>query len=76
MLFGRVGAGKTTLTQALRGEEIKYFKTFLSMAKSLSIKGIGFDGKTPEEIDEIYHSIYSREDEEKYNVVAFKLELL
>ena len=27
MLFGRVGAGKTTLTQALRGEEIKYNKT-------------------------------------------------
>lgn len=27
MLFGRVAAGKTTLTQALRGEEIKYFKT-------------------------------------------------
>ena len=27
MLFGRVGAGKTTLTQALRGEEIKYYKT-------------------------------------------------
>ena len=27
MLLGRVAAGKTTLTQALRGEEIKYFKT-------------------------------------------------
>ncbi|MBE5747139.1 MAG: EutP/PduV family microcompartment system protein [Clostridiales bacterium] len=27
MLIGRVAAGKTTLTQALRGEEIKYFKT-------------------------------------------------
>ena len=27
MLFGRVGAGKTTLTQKLLGEEIKYFKT-------------------------------------------------
>lgn len=27
MLFGRVAAGKTTLTQALRGEEIKYYKT-------------------------------------------------
>ncbi len=27
MLFGRVGAGKTTLTQVLRGEEIKYYKT-------------------------------------------------
>ena len=27
MLFGRVGAGKTTLRQALLGEEIKYDKT-------------------------------------------------
>ena len=27
MLLGRVAAGKTTLMQALRGEEIKYFKT-------------------------------------------------
>ena len=27
MLFGRVGAGKTTLTQALRGETIHYNKT-------------------------------------------------
>ena len=27
MLIGRVAAGKTTLTQALRGEEIQYYKT-------------------------------------------------
>ena len=27
ILIGRVAAGKTTLTQALRGEEIHYFKT-------------------------------------------------
>jgi len=27
ILIGRVAAGKTTLTQALRGEEIRYFKT-------------------------------------------------
>ena len=27
ILIGRVAAGKTTLTQALRGEEIKYFNT-------------------------------------------------
>ena len=27
ILIGRVAAGKTTLTQALKGEEIKYFKT-------------------------------------------------
>lgn len=27
ILIGRVAAGKTTLTQALRGEEIRYYKT-------------------------------------------------
>ena len=27
ILIGRVAAGKTTLTQALRGEELHYFKT-------------------------------------------------
>ena len=27
ILIGRVAAGKTTLTQALRGEEIRYDKT-------------------------------------------------
>lgn len=27
ILIGRSGAGKTTLTQALKGEEIKYHKT-------------------------------------------------
>ncbi len=27
ILIGRVGAGKTTLTQRLRGEEMKYYKT-------------------------------------------------
>ena len=27
ILIGRVGAGKTTLTQKLRGEELSYYKT-------------------------------------------------
>ena len=27
ILIGRVGAGKTSLTQALRGEELRYYKT-------------------------------------------------
>lgn len=56
--------------------EVKYFNTFLEMAKTLSISGLGFDDITAEEVDNIYHSIYSREDEEKYGVVAFKLELV
>ena len=29
-----------------------------------------------EEVVEVYYSFYSKEDEEKYNVVAFQLELL
>jgi len=56
--------------------EIKYFNTFLEMAKTLSISGLGFDDITAEEVDDIYHSIYSVEDEKKYGVVAFKLELV
>ena len=46
------------------------------MAQTLSIDGIGMKGKTPEEVADVYYSFYSKEDEEKYNVVAFQLELL
>ena len=60
----------------VRITEVKYFNTFLEMAKTLSISGLGFDDITAEQVDDIYHGIYSREDEEKYGVVAFKLELV
>ena len=42
----------------------------------LSIKDIGFEGKTAAEVNDIYHTIYAIEDEVKYGVVAFKFQLL
>ena len=52
MLFGRVGAGKTTLTQALRGEEIKYYITeeyegeqTITESNSVTLKDTGISGR-------------------------------
>jgi ASC-1-like (ASCH) protein len=60
----------------IRISEIKHFNTFLEMAQRLSIKDIGFEGKTAAEVNDIYHTIYSVEDEVKYGVVALKMEVL
>jgi len=60
----------------IRITEIKYFNTFLEMAQRLSIKDIGFEGKTAAEVNDIYHTFYKIEDEVKYGVVALRFELL
>ena len=60
----------------IRITEIKYFNTFLEMAQRLSIKELGFEGKSATEVNDIYHNIYTIEDEVKYGVVAMKFELL
>lgn len=60
----------------IRITEIKYFNTFLEMAQRLSIKDIGFEGKTAKEVNDLYHEIYAIEDEVKYGVVALKMEVL
>ena len=46
------------------------------MATSLSIKDLGFEGGTIEEVNNAYHKIYSPADEERLGVVAFKFELV
>ena len=48
ILIGRSGAGKTTLTQALKGEEIKYHKTQYVNYFESSIDTPGEYAKTPE----------------------------
>ena len=60
----------------IRIVDIKYFNSFYEMAERLSLKDIGFENKTAKEVEEIYHSFYSEEDEKKYGVVAFKMEVL
>lgn len=49
------------------------FKDFDQMSKVINKKDLGFDEKTRQEMLDVYHSFYSKEDEEKYGVVAIKV---
>ena len=46
------------------------------MINSLPIEKVGFKGKTLKEIVDIYHQIYSEENEKKYGVLAIKIEVV
>ncbi|MBE5736026.1 MAG: ASCH domain-containing protein [Clostridiales bacterium] len=56
--------------------DVKRFDTFEQMAQTLSLSSVGFDNKNAGQVARFYRSIYSREDEKKYGVIAFKIELL
>ncbi len=56
--------------------DIIRFNTFEEMAKTLDFVSIGFENSSMVEVVETYHSFYSQEDEKKYGVVSFKLEVL
>lgn len=56
-------------------EELLYFSTFLEMAKSLPLNKVGFEKQTPQEVEQIYYSFYSKEDECKYGIVAIKVKI-
>ncbi len=51
-----------------------FYKTFYEMAKSLDPTQLGFDeSATPEEVADYYSQIYSKEEEARFGVVAFKI---
>ena len=55
----------------------KYFNTFREMAMVLSLESLGFEsGANADTCEEVYHSYYTPEEENKYGVVAFKLEVV
>lgn len=56
--------------------DVKRFESFEQMAQTLSLSSVGFDKKNSAQVSRFYRSIYGREDEKKYGVVAFKLELV
>lgn len=56
--------------------DVKRFETFEQMAQTLSLSSVGFDNKNAAQVARFYRSIYSREDEKKFGVVAFKIELV
>ena len=57
-------------------EQIKRFNSFYKMAETLSLKSLGYPDKNAEQIADMYHKIYSEDDEQKYGVVAFKIKLV
>lgn len=52
------------------------YKSFDEMADDLDKKDLGFDSATKEEMVKVYRTIYTREDEDKYGVVIFKIKVL
>jgi len=57
-------------------KDLFYFNSFTEMINSLPIEKVGFKGKTLKEIVDIYHQIYSEENEKKYGVLAIKIEVV
>lgn len=56
--------------------ERRQFNSFKEMISRLDFNDIGMSGKDPEEVLQLYQSFYSKDEEEKYGVVAFKLQLM
>lgn len=56
--------------------DVKRFDSFEQMAMTLSLSSVGFDNRNAQQVARFYRTIYTREEEKKYGVVAFKLELV
>lgn len=53
------------------------FNSFKEMATSLPLNFVGFDlSSTTKDVIKLYYSFYSKQDEQKYGVVAIKVQLL
>lgn len=57
-------------------EDLIYFDSFKEMIDTLPLTKVGFEKETKKEVEDIYHSFYSVENEKKYGVVAIKVKLL
>jgi ASC-1-like (ASCH) protein len=57
-------------------KDIIYFKSFGEMADTLPSEKIGFRGESREEILKTYYSFYTKEDEARYGVVAFRVKVI
>lgn len=54
--------------------DVKKFDTFEQMAQTLSLSSVGLDKKNASQVSRFYRSLYSKEDEKKYGVIAIKIE--
>lgn len=56
--------------------DVKRFESFEQMAQTLSLKSVGFENKNASQVARFYRTIYTKADEQKYGVVAYKIELV
>ena len=57
-------------------KDLVYFKSFKEMVDTLPLEKIGFENMSKDEVESIYYSFYSIENELKYGVIAIKVEPL
>ena len=57
-------------------EDLIYFDSFKEMIDTLPLFKVGFENVSKKEVEDIYHSFYSVENESKYGVAAIKVKLI
>ncbi len=63
-------------TLATKVKDLIYFNYFDKMLNTLPLRKIGFENMTKQTVMDIYYRFYSKEDENKYGVVAIKVEVI
>ena len=56
--------------------EARVFQSFEQMAMTLSLASVGFENKDARQVARYYHKIYTKQEEEQYGVVAYRIEKL
>lgn len=56
--------------------DLIYFKSFKEMIDTLPLEKVGFPSESKAEVEDIYHELYSVEEENKYGVLAIKVKVI
>lgn len=57
-------------------KDLIYFKSFKEMIDTLPLVKVGFEKESKQQVLDIYRQFYSVEDEQKYGVLAIKVNVL
>ena len=64
-----------TDTVLVKVVDLLYFKSFKQMVNILPLNKVGFSSESKQEVIDIYHKFYCKADEEKFGVLAIKVEI-
>ena len=74
LIFKKEPELKEKLTTEVK--DLVYFVSFDEMVNTLPIEKIGFENMTKQAVKDVYYQFYSKEDEDKYGVVAIKVQVI